>query len=133
MTNPREEEEPGHVGKLPQDVGSTRLVPSSTSRKKKKSDLVSDKVALTREKKRMNHMKIKERRKKDPEFDAMMREKKRRESRRLRKKIKEKRKKVSCAIYDSVACLILSILTSNYHIIRIPILTQNGRNAREII
>merc|ERR1712024_299572 len=44
---------PGHVEKLPQDVGSTRLVPSSTSRKKKKSDQVSDKVDAKREKRKI--------------------------------------------------------------------------------
>ena len=53
MAYPHGEEGPGHVGKLPQDVGSTRLVPSSTSRKGKKSDQVADKVDAMKEKKKI--------------------------------------------------------------------------------
>ena len=89
MTHPRGEEGPGHVEKLPQDVGSTRLVPSSTSRKKKKSDQVSDKVDAMREKKGRKRNRKTYMEEYNKEYN---------------KKIKEKRKRVSRAIYEPVAC-----------------------------
>ena len=88
MISPREEEGPGHVGKLPQDVGSTRLAPSSTSRKRKKSDQVSVKVDAMREKKKILNKNYYERNKEE----ILKKEKKN------RLKMKEKRKEVSCDV-----------------------------------
>ena len=98
MTYPSEEEEPEHVGKLPQDVGSTRLVTSSTARKKKNSDQVLDKAEEMR-KKRKNGKKGKkmtyyERNKqKYKEYYERNKEEKKEYQRNYKLRMKEKEKK----------------------------------------
>ena len=98
MTYPSGEEEPGHVGKLPQDVGSTRLVTSSTARKKKNSDQVLDKAEEMR-KKRKNGKKGKkmtyyERNKqKYKEYYERNKEEKKEYQRNYKLRMKEKEKK----------------------------------------
>ena len=126
MAFPHGEEGPGHVGKLPQDVGSTRLVPSSTSRKGKKSDQVADKVDAMKEKKKIQrkdeyqrnkekykeyYQKNKERRKNYYEInkEEILKKKKK-----YLLKMKEKRKEVSCDVtFDLILltiCLFLHYL-----------------------
>ena len=89
MAYPHGEEGPGHVRKLPQDVGSTRLVPSSTLRKRKKSDQESNKVDAMREYQR--------------NYYEMNKEEILKKKKKYLLKIKEKRKEVSCdVIFDII-------------------------------
>ena len=97
FTDPHGEEGPGHVRKLPQDVGSTRLVPSSTLRKRKKSDQESNKVDEMRERRKIQ--KRSEYRKNYwKDYYEMNKEEILKKIKKYRLKIKEKRKEVSCNI-----------------------------------
>ena len=119
MAYPCGEEGPGHVEKLPQDVGSTRLVPLSTSRKKKKSDQESDKVDAMKEKKKIQRK----------EYYQKNKDKIKDYNKKYLLKIKEKRKEVNCDVNFLLLtiCLFLHYLRT----FRMPILTRNGRKGEE--
>ena len=130
MAYPHGEEGPGHVGKLPQDVGSTRLVPSSTSRKGKKSDQVADKVDAMKEKKKIQRKDEYQRNKeKYKEYYQKNKDKMKDYNKKYLLKIKEKRKEVNCDVNFLLLtiCLFLHYLRT----FRMPILTRNGRKGEE--